>query len=103
MASIKGVYNVGEFPEGDFHGEGKYYYADGDIYVGEWDWNNEQGQGTYYYLADNRFRGDKYVGEFKSVRRTARVFTPMPMDVWKSVFFEDDEKISCKPSSSRSN
>ncbi|XP_067044087.1 uncharacterized protein [Acropora muricata] len=29
------------------HGEGTYYYENGDIYVGEWRWNMKHGRGVY--------------------------------------------------------
>lgn len=51
---------VGEFKERLEHGQGTYYYANGEKYVGEFKDGLEHGQGTYYF--DD---GDKYVGEFK--------------------------------------
>jgi len=36
----------------------------GDVLEGKLD-GKPYGQGTYYYLADNQFKGDKYVGEWK--------------------------------------
>ena len=44
---------------------GTQIYAKGGKYVGGWKDGNFHGQGTYFYLADNQFNGDKYVGEFK--------------------------------------
>jgi MORN repeat len=35
------------------------------VYMGGWEDNLQNGHGTYLYLADNIFRGDKYVGEWK--------------------------------------
>jgi hypothetical protein len=60
----------GEWLNGLLHGQGTYYFlADnqfkGDKYVGEYKDGSKNGQGTYYFLADNQFKGDKYVGEFK--------------------------------------
>ena len=62
---------VGEFKNGNFHGQGTYYFLEdtkfkGDKYVGEY-WNGvKQGQGTYYFLANNQSKGAIYVGEFKN-------------------------------------
>ena len=61
----KGDKYVGEWKDGNKHGQGTYTYADGDKYVGELKDGKRHGQGTLYYLADNQFKGDIYVGEFK--------------------------------------
>ena len=42
---------------------GTFTFADGDKYVGEYKDGNKHGQDTLYYLADNQFKGDIYVGE----------------------------------------
>lgn len=31
------------------HGEGTYFYANGDRYKGEWKWNKKHGHGVYTY------------------------------------------------------
>jgi hypothetical protein len=36
---------------------------------GEWRDGKKNGQGTYYFLADNQFKGDKYVGEHRDGKR----------------------------------
>jgi len=56
---------VGEFGNGEFHGQGTYTFGPnsewaGDKYVGEFKDNNFHGQGTYTF-AD----GTKEVGDFK--------------------------------------
>ena len=56
---------VGEWKDGNKHGQGTYTYADGDKYVGEFKDGKRHGQGTLYYLANNQFKGDIYIGEFK--------------------------------------
>ena len=44
------------------HGQGMYIWANGDKYQGAW----KDGKiGIYLYLADNEFKGDIYVGEYK--------------------------------------
>ena len=55
---------VGEWRNGNRHGQGTYTYANGDKYVGEWEDSNKHGQGTYTYA-----NGDKYVGEWKNGKR----------------------------------
>lgn len=35
-----------------FHGEGTYYYANGDIYSGAWVRGVKQGEGTFIYARD---------------------------------------------------
>jgi hypothetical protein len=61
----KGDIYVGEWKDGNKHGQGTYSYADGDKYVGELKDGKRHGKGTLDYLADNQFKGDIYVGEFK--------------------------------------
>ncbi|MFD2571615.1 M48 family metalloprotease [Spirosoma soli] len=52
---------VGEFEEGDKHGEGVEYYADGTLkYKGNFRDNLRSDYGVYYYR-----NGDKYVGWFQ--------------------------------------
>ncbi len=52
---------VGEFEEGDKHGEGAEYYADGKLkYKGNFRDNLRSDYGVYYYR-----NGDKYVGWFQ--------------------------------------
>ena len=55
---------------------GTYIWKDGkwkgDKYVGEYKDGKMHGQGTYYYLADNKFKGDKYVGEYKDDKRNGQ-------------------------------
>ncbi len=55
---------VGEYRDGNYHGQGTKTLADGDIYVGEWKDGKKHGQGTYIW-AD----GAKYVGEWKNELR----------------------------------
>ncbi len=51
---------VGEFVDGDKHGQGIQYYADGKMkYKGAFGDNERAGFGTYYFR-----NGDRYVGQF---------------------------------------
>jgi hypothetical protein len=50
----------GNFFEGDKHGNGRYFYANGEYYDGQWDKNDMNGEGSYVW-ADGR----KYMGEWK--------------------------------------
>ena len=49
---------VGQWKNGQFHGNGTYTYSDGENYVGEYMFGKEHGHGTYTWAS-----GDKYVGE----------------------------------------
>lgn len=48
------------------HGEGTYYYENGDIYVGEWRWNMKHGRGVYSPKNEEVRKGffyhDEYIG-----------------------------------------
>ena len=56
-----GAKYVGEFARGDFNGQGTLNYANGDIYVGEWESDQRHGHGSYTFSD-----GDVYVGEWKN-------------------------------------
>jgi hypothetical protein len=51
---------VGEWKDGEKHGQGSYTYPDGGKYEGEWKVGKNHGQGTFTFSD-----GGKYVGEFK--------------------------------------
>ena len=51
---------VGEWENGERHGQGILTLSDGWKYFGEWKDGKEHGQGTYTWT-----NGDKYVGEYK--------------------------------------
>ena len=42
-----------------------YIFANGDRYQGAWKDGKKHGPGIFLYLADNEFKGDIYVGEYK--------------------------------------
>ena len=54
----------GEMKNGNYHGQGTYYFADGDRYKGQFENGNFHGQGTYYYA-----NGCKYIGQYKNGKR----------------------------------
>jgi hypothetical protein len=74
---------VGEFKNGDRHGQGTYTWSTGEEYIGEWKYNKMHGQGTMIYADGSRYvgmwqadlehgqgvktftSGRKYVGEWK--------------------------------------
>ena len=68
----KGDVYEGEFQKGRFHGQGQYTYAEGDKYVGMWKEGVEHGLGTFYLLADNQYKGDIHVGEYKNGKRNGQ-------------------------------
>ena len=43
-----------------------------DMYVGEFRDGQRHGEGTYYFLADNKFKGDKYVGGYRDGMRSGQ-------------------------------
>ena len=51
---------VGEWRRGEKHGDGIYFFSDGDKYEGEWRNGKKHGQGTYTFSD-----GDKFIGEWK--------------------------------------
>ena len=55
----KGQKYIGEFYEGEFHGNGIFRF-EGREYDGQYKKHKREGQGTYTYA-----NGDKYVGEWK--------------------------------------
>ena len=55
-----GTKYVGEFKDGIFHGKGTMSFHDGASYAGEWRNDKVHGQGTYTFAS-----GDQYVGEWK--------------------------------------
>ena len=55
---------VGEFKDDKQHGQGTYIFADGEKYVGEFTDSKKNGHGTYTYL-----NGDRYVGEWEDDQR----------------------------------
>jgi hypothetical protein len=58
---------VGEYKNGNYHGQGTYTFADGENYVGEWKDGKRNGQGTNTF-AD----GENYVGEWKDGKRNGQ-------------------------------
>ena len=61
--SPKGAKYIGEFYEGNFHGQGTYIGTNGRQYVGQYKNHKRHGQGTYTYA-----NGDKYIGEWKKAK-----------------------------------
>ncbi len=51
---------VGEFKDGEYHGQGTITFLSGNKYVGDFKVDQPNGQGTFTFA-----NGEKYVGEFK--------------------------------------
>ena len=64
ITASEGNKYVGEWKDGNKHGQGTETTADGDKYVGEYKDGKINGQGTVTYGS-----GSKYVGEFKDGKR----------------------------------
>jgi len=82
-----GATYTGETKNGQFQGQGTYYWADGGRYVGEWSENKRQGQGTMSWANGQKYigqwwddelngqgvmelpNGDKYIGESRNSNR----------------------------------
>ena len=60
---LNGDHYEGELRETRMHGQGTYFYANGDSYTGE----VMNDQGTYTYAS-----GDRYTGEFKDSMQHGR-------------------------------
>ena len=60
---------VGNWISSMRNGQGTNFYKNGDKYVGKWKDDLLHGQGTYYYLADNQYKGSKYIGGFNNNKR----------------------------------
>ena len=55
---------MGEFNDGEKHGQGTTTYSNGNKYVGEFNDGKRHGQGTYTWS-----NGRKYIGEFKNGKK----------------------------------
>jgi C-terminal processing protease CtpA/Prc len=63
-----GDYYIGEFNEaGKRHGQGVYYWNNGNKYDGQWENNYRNGQGTYTWVS-----GAKYVGNWENDYRNGQ-------------------------------
>ena len=56
---------VGQWFQDQQHGQGVYYFANGNRYDGLWYKDYQQGQGTMYY-----YNGDKYIGNWDHDKRS---------------------------------
>jgi MORN repeat len=48
---------TGAYVNGRRTGEGRFYFANGDLYTGQWNDNVMEGSGRYYYQSGQRFEG----------------------------------------------
>ena len=58
---------VGEFKDGEFHGQGTYTFTDGENYVGGFKDGKRHGQGTYTYADRSIDRGYYLNGQLVSL------------------------------------
>ena len=54
----------GKWEDGQKHGQGIYSFSDGDSFVGQWKDGNAHGKGMYTYPS-----GEKFVGEWKEGKK----------------------------------
>jgi hypothetical protein len=71
----------GEFLNGNRHGFGTYFYANGNKYTGEWNNDRPNGKGTMIFAS-----GAKYIGEVKNGKRHGQ----------GSYFYSDGERLTGK-------
>ena len=51
-------------PAGQKHGQGIYFFSDGDSFMGQWKDGNPHGEGVYTYPS-----GEKFVGKWKEGKK----------------------------------
>ena len=71
----------GEFLNGNRHGFGTYFYANGNKYIGEWSNDRPNGKGTMIFSS-----GAKYIGDVKNGKRHGQ----------GSYFYSDGERLTGK-------
>ena len=82
--SLFGHKYVGEFLNGEFHGQGMFTHK-GRKYVGQYKNHKRNGQGTYTYA-----NGDKYVGEWKKGKKHGQgIFTYISGKIEEGVWKKD--------------
>ena len=82
--SLYGHKYVGEFLNGEFHGQGMFTHK-GRKYVGQYKNHKRHGQGTYTYA-----NGDKYVGEWKKGKKHGQgIFTFISGKIEEGVWKKD--------------
>jgi hypothetical protein len=78
----------GSFRDDQRNGIGAYYFANGDRYVGPFVANLPNGKGTYYF-AD----GDRFVGQFRDGQRNGPGTLTHPDGTSETAVYKDDEAI----------
>ena len=63
-SNFHGEKYVGEWNNGNMHGQGTFTYSNGGKFIGEWKDNKMHGQGTLSFA-----NGDKIIGEWKDGKR----------------------------------
>ena len=75
VEKLKNATYVGEYKNGNFHGQGTLAFNNGEKYIGEFINGMRSGKGTLTW-AD----GGKYVGEFKDDNRNGEGTTTFPSE-----------------------
>ena len=99
---IDGAQYVGEFKDGNFHGQGTYTYTSGDKYVGEFKDGNFHGQGTYTFTNGVKYAGRWIDGEFedkskerlaieRAEKKTNKIYNACLLDKSKNINTNFDE------------
>ena len=60
---IKDAKYIGAWKRGNKHGDGAYYFPNGDKYVGEWRHGKKHGDGVYSFSSGERYEGKWKKGE----------------------------------------
>ena len=63
-SNFHGEKYVGEWNNGNMHGQGTFTYSNGDIYEGELKDNKMHGQGTFTYAHGDKYEGGYNYGKF---------------------------------------
>ena len=85
------IHILGQFFQGKKHGQGKYMYANGDVYEGAWEADLKHGHGVYSFagigvhvgphsdstmMSHLRFR-NRENGEMESYKGLVKLFSPL--------------------------
>ncbi len=78
----------GSFRDNQRNGTGAYYYPNGDRYVGQFAANIPNGKGTYYFTD-----GDKFIGQFRNGKRNGPGTLYHPDGTTETAIYKNDEAV----------